>query len=175
MRLHTGAKKTIGIHTFEYSIQHQRFINKLVDMNIFYGDDNGELNLQIGLTRAELAALLTRLSFQEKQVKENNQYYAQTSPFADVPTWAVPYVGYCYEQGLLKGYSDSVFGSNDAVNVKMACTVILRYLNYTENDWGYNSSVEKVKSIGIMPECWPTGTTALRNDIAILINCALDN
>lgn len=155
---------------FEYNTEHQLMIKNLVDKGIFTGDDKGELNLEKGLTRAELATLLTRLSGQENSVKEKSLYYASISPFTDVPTWATPYVGYCFEQGLLKGYSINLFGANDTVNVKMACTVILRYLGYKETDWGYDSSVEKMKSIGIMPTDWPTGTTALRNDIAIMIN-----
>ncbi len=160
---------------FEYNTEHQKIINSLVDAGIFVGDAEGELNLHNGLTRAELATLLTRLSGQENQVKEKSEYYATVSPFMDVPTWAISYVGYCYEQGLLKGYSDTFFGADDTVNVKMACTVILRYLGYSETDWGYDSSVKKAKAIGIMPDCWPTGTIALRNDIAIMINYALRN
>ena len=159
----------------EYNTDHQQIVSKLVDVGIFVGNDNGELNLHKGLTRAELATLLTRLRGQENQVKKDSQYYTSVYSFDDVPTWAAPYVGYCYEQGLLKGYSDSSFGSNDAVNIKMACTVILRYLGYAETDWGYDTSVDKIKSIGIMPDRWPTGTTALRNDIAIMVNYVLGN
>jgi len=155
---------------FEYNIKHERIVDELVDSGIFIGNADGELNLHKGLTRAELATLLTRLAGQEDQVKENNQYYASLFSFMDVPTWAAPYVGYCYEEGLLKGYSDSAFGSNDVVNTKMACTVILRFLGYAETDWEYDTSVDKVISVGIMPELWPTGKTALRNDIAIMIS-----
>lgn len=154
----------------EYGIQHRTAIESLVEEGILKGDGNGDLNLHMGLTRAELAVILTRLNGEEERVKENASDYAALLPFEDVPPWAAPYVGYCYEQGLMKGYDDATFGAGDTVDVKMASTVILRYLNTAETDWGYNSSVEKIRALGIMPSAWPTGTTALRNDIAVMID-----
>jgi hypothetical protein len=158
---------------FVYNTEHEAMIKKLVDMGIFQGNDSGELNMHKGLTRAELATLLTRLNGKENEVKEKSVYYASATPFTDVPPWAAPYVGYCYEQGLMKGCGDTTFGANDTVNVKMACTVILRYLGYAESDWEYDTSVEKAVSLGLMPTSWPTGTTALRNDLAVMIDYAL--
>jgi hypothetical protein len=158
---------------FESNAEHNEIINKLVDMGIFLGNEKGELNMHKGLTRAELATLLTRLNGKENEVKAKSAYYASASPFKDVPAWAAPYVGYCYEQGLMKGCGDTVFGAIDTVNVKMACTVILRYLGCSETDWSYDTSVEKALSVGLMPTSWPTGTTALRNDLALMIDTAL--
>jgi len=158
---------------FEYYVNHKETIDALTNTGVFLGDASGELNMHKGLTRAELATLLTRLNGRENEVKDKSQYYASLFPFKDVPEWAAPYVGYCYEQGLLKGYNDSLFGSGDAVNVNMACTVILRFLNFEETDWRYETSVAKAHDVGIMPKTWPTGTTALRNDMAMMINYAL--
>ncbi|MCL1982409.1 MAG: S-layer homology domain-containing protein, partial [Clostridiales bacterium] len=154
---------------FDYYDEHKLAIDALTSAGIFVGNADGELNLQKGLTRAELAVLLTRLNDMEGAVRENLEYYASVAPFSDVPAWAEPYVGYCYEEGLMKGYNDNTFGSNDAVNVKMASTVILRQAGYVEADWSYDTSIERLRSAGIMPKFWPTGTTALRNDIAMMI------
>ncbi len=62
----------------------------LRDRGVYQGDASGNLNLDKGLTRAELAAILTRL-----EGETNPEFYAWAFYFQDVPAWAKPYVGCC--------------------------------------------------------------------------------
>ena len=82
---------------------------------IFVGDGNGNLNLESGLTRAELAVLFVRLRGDEDKVNANIKNYTLDCYFTDVPAWAKPYVGYCAGEGLMVGYSLFKFGPGDPV------------------------------------------------------------
>ncbi|MDR3278416.1 MAG: CAP domain-containing protein [Oscillospiraceae bacterium] len=156
----------------------------LVQRGIFKGDENGNLNLGKGLTRAELAAILSRIDGAEQlwdtPSQEGNNfrygvadYYIQNCGYTDVPAWALLYVGYCNMQGLMQGYSAAQFGSNDPVNPNAICTVMLRWLGYAETDWSYDASVAKAQTAGITPSGGLSGDTALRGDVAIVVYKAL--
>lgn len=100
----------------------------LKEKGILTGDQNGNLNLGSGLTRAELAVILTRLSDDTGDMGRNAAYYRTICPFTDVPEWAMPYAGYCAEKKLMAGYGNKQFGPSDPVTPAAACTVMLRYL-----------------------------------------------
>ena len=61
----------------------------LRERGVYQGDGSGDLKLDKGLTRAEMAAILTRLHG-EGQV--NPSLYTWACYFTDVPDWARPYV-----------------------------------------------------------------------------------
>ena len=65
------------------------------ERGIMAGDQNGNLNLDAGLNRAELAVLLTRLRGGLEELYANTGYYEQGCKFMDVPAWAKLFVGYC--------------------------------------------------------------------------------
>jgi uncharacterized protein YkwD len=159
-------------------------VNYLVERGIFKGDENGNLNLGKGLTRAELAAILSRIDGAEQlwdtPSQEGNNfrysvadYYVQNCGYADVPAWALLYVSYCNMQGLMQGYGATQFGANDPVNPKAICTVMLRWLGYAETDWSYDTSVAKAQTAGIAPSGGLSGDAALRGDVAIVVYKAL--
>ena len=64
------------------------------ERGIMVGDQNGNLNLDAGLNRAQLAVILTRLSDETGDMGRNAEYYRTVCPFTDVPEWAMPYTGY---------------------------------------------------------------------------------
>ena len=148
-------------------------VKYLTDRNIYQGDAGGNLNLDSGLTRAELAAVLTRVNGDEDTVKADIQGYSFDCYFTDVPEWAKPYVGYCTRAGLMNGYSIFRFGPNDLVNPKMACTVMLRYLGFAETDWSYDTSIQKARSIGIATDQGSDGQTITRGDMAVIVYRAM--
>lgn len=151
----------------------------LVENGIFVGDQNGNLNLDQGLTRAELAVILTRLDFMDAPggLAEWDAWGDSTfrnpdtrlNPFTDIPDWALPFIEYCYQRRLMVGVSDNKFDPQGKVNPKMACTVILRYCAIPETDWDYQTSVEKAQSIGIAPVDGTSGDTLLRGTMAVII------
>ena len=141
----------------------------LKENGILNGDQNGNLNLGFGLTRAELAVILTRLSDDTGDMGKNAAYYRTVCPFTDVPEWAMPYAGYCAEKKLMAGYGNKQFGPNDPVTPAAACTVILRYLDCPTSQWSYATACDKAVGLGLLPVEVAADPSITRGDIAILI------
>lgn len=154
-------------------------VQYLVQEGIYQGDQNGDLNLESGLTRAELAVILTRLDYlsspggledwntwgQERFSDPENRY----NKFTDIPDWALPYVEYCYQRSLMIGVAETRFDPQGKVNPQMAATVMLRYCAIPETDWSYQTSVEKAQGIGIAPVEGMDGEITLRKTMALII------
>lgn len=109
----------------------------LREQGIMVGDGNGEMNLDSGLTRAQLATVLTRLHGNPEHVQVDQAFYTGQCKFPDVPEWARLYVGYCYANGLMVGYDTGAFGADDGVTPAAACTVVLRYMDLPDTEWDY--------------------------------------
>ena len=146
----------------------------LKEKGILTGDQNGNLNLGSGLTRAELAVILTRLSDDTGDMGRNAAYYRTICPFTDVPEWAMPYAGYCAEKKLMAGYGNKQFGPSDPVTPAAACTVMLRYLDCPASQWNYATACDKAVELGLLPVEATTGPTITRGNIAVLIYRALN-
>jgi hypothetical protein len=145
-------------------------VGYVTDHKIFVGDANGNLNLDSGLTRAELAVLLVRLRGDEDKVASDVKNYTLDCYFTDVPAWAKPYVGYCADEGLMVGYSLFKFGPGDKVTPQQACTVILRHKSYAETDWSYETAISKAAATGFTPSAGFTDKAAVKRfEMAILI------
>ena len=144
------------------------------ERGIMVGDQNGNLNLASGLTRAELAVILTRLSDETGDISRNAAYYRTICPFTDVPEWASSYAGYCAEKKLIAGYGNKLFGPNDPVTPAAACTVMLRYLSCPDSQWNYATACDKAMELGLLPADVATGSSISRGNIAILIYRALN-
>jgi len=82
---------------------------------IMVGDETGDMMLDKGLTRAHLAALLTRIIGNPNHVAAEQDYYSKQCTFTDVPDWAKVYVGYCTANHLVAGYGNGLYGTNDPV------------------------------------------------------------
>lgn len=145
----------------------------LKENGILTGDQNGNLNLSSGLTRVELAVILTRLSDNTGDMDRNAAYYRTICPFTDVPEWAMPFAGYCAEKKLMAGYGNKQFGPNDPVTPAAACTVMLRYLNCPANQWTYATACDKAAELGLLPDGAADGSSITRGNIAVLIYRAL--
>ena len=114
----------------------------LKEQGILEGDQNGDMNLASGLTRAQLAAVLTRLNGNQEHVQAEQEFYISQCKFPDVPAWARLYVGYCYFNSLMVGYDTGVFGADDGVTPAAACTVVLRYMDLPDIQWDYNTACQ---------------------------------
>lgn len=146
----------------------------LKENGILTGDQNGNLNLGSGLTRAELAVILTRLSDDTGDMGRNAAYYHTICPFTDVPEWAMPFAGYCAEKKLMAGYGNKRFGPNDPVTPAAACTVMLRYLDCPASQWTYATACDKATELGLLPDGAAAGSSITRGNIAVLIYRALN-
>lgn len=133
-------------------------LNKL---GLFMGSSEG-FKLEKQPTRLEAAVMLVRLLGKESDAKKNNFSH----PFTDVPSWASPYIGYMYKNGLTKGVSAKNYGSMDATDIKQYCTFLLRSLGYS--DVAYNSSLEYAWDIGLITKSefeYLGSKTFLRDDM----------
>lgn len=141
----------------------------LREQGIYQGDGSGNLMLDKGLTRAELAAILTRIHG-EGAVDPN--LYTWACYFTDVPEWAKPYVGYCTANLLVKGYGDQRYGAGDPVTPAAACTVVLRLYGYADGEgsaWAYDTACSYAVGLGLIGEAAVQGATINRGDMAVLI------
>ena len=112
---------------------------RLQSEGLMKGDENGELHLEDGLTRAELACLISPIVLNPEHVAWETDWYTRmcTTNFNDVPEWAQVAVGVCASMGTMEGYGDGRFGTSDPVSPQMACTVMLRYLE--RDGWTYDT------------------------------------
>lgn len=138
------------------------------------GDEHGDLHLDKGLTRAELACLISPIVLNPEHVAWERDYYAKlcTSNFSDVPEWAQVAVGVCASMGVVAGYGDGRFGSNDPVSPQMACTIMLRYLE--RDGWTYATACGKAVELGLAQAETLEGETITRGDMALLLTGSLD-
>lgn len=93
----------------------------LYDLGLFKGTDKG-FALEKSMTRAEASVMLTRLLGAEKTALAGNWKH----PFTDVPKWADKYVGWLYQNGLTKGVSATLYGSQRNVTCGQYCIFLTR-------------------------------------------------
>ena len=147
----------------------------LKELGILAGDQNGDLRLNDGLTRAHLATILTRLQGNPDHVQAEQAYYISQCQFSDVPEWARLYVGYCYANGLMAGYGGGVFGADDGVTPQAACTVVLRYLDLPEVTWDYSTACQTALELGLVTPEATAKAEISRGDLAVLLYRTLGN
>ena len=93
----------------------------LYDLGLFKDTDKG-FALEKSMTRAEASVMLTRLLGAEKTALAGNWKH----PFTDVPQWADKYVGWLYQNGLTKGVSATLYGSQRNVTCGQYCIFLTR-------------------------------------------------
>ena len=93
----------------------------LYDLGLFKDTDKG-FALEKSMTRAEASVMLTRLLGAEKTALAGKWKH----PFTDVPQWADKYVGWLYQNGLTKGVSATLYGSQRNVTCGQYCIFLTR-------------------------------------------------
>ena len=144
----------------------------LHERGIYLGDSSGNLMLDKGLTRAEMAAVLTRL---HGEGEVNPDHYSWACYFTDVPDWAKSYVGYCVANLLVSGYDASHYGPHDMVTPAMACTVVLRCYGYGDGEgsaWTYGTASQYAASLGLISQSTAQAPIITRGEMAVLISRA---
>ena len=111
----------------------------LCDLGLLQGTEKG-FELEKPMTRAEAAAMLTRLLGAEQAALEGDWEH----PFTDVPQWADPYVGWLYANGLTNGTAETTYSAEADVTCGQYCTFLARastdydyygwLLSYGENE-----------------------------------------
>jgi hypothetical protein len=93
--------------------------------------------------------ILTRLLGRENEVQNGGFSH----PFTDVTgSYAEPYVGYLYQQGLTKGINAATYGRDNMTSQQFA-TLMLRVLGYEDGaDFQWSSALTTAADLGIVSE-----------------------
>jgi hypothetical protein len=103
--------------------------------SVAYVSENGLMNgtsdttfdPQVPLTRAMFVTILGRMYGFDTEA-----CMIAATNFTDVDTsqWYSPYVSWAYSNGIVTGYSDTIFGTNDPVTREQMATMISRYVAF---------------------------------------------
>jgi uncharacterized protein YkwD len=157
----------------------------LVEGGIYEVDAQGNLNLDHNLTRAELAMYITLMEFasppgnMEDWHRWGKDRFSDPArryhPYTDVADsdWARPYAEYCYELGYMRGVSAELFDPQGLISPKTACTALLRFCRVPKNEINFDTSVDKARDMGLIPESGMEGETVTRGEAAEAIVRAL--
>ncbi|MTI67666.1 MAG: hypothetical protein FH753_13855 [Firmicutes bacterium] len=136
----------------DFGIKQETDINvickQLNNLEILKGTKNG-YELEKGLTRAEAAVVITKLSGDE--IYENREEKLKHG-FTDVPEWAGIYVGHLKYIKAVNGISETLYGSKKSMSAEQFTTMVLRVLNYDDlkGDFKWNKSLDKALEIGLI-------------------------
>lgn len=144
-------------------------------LGIFKGYEDGKLHPEYDVSRAEFVTLILRMLGMESRLP-----YGEKSVFYDVADdfWAKDNINLGTSIGLIEGYGNGYFGTDDSIVITDAVKIIVGALGYSvkaEQAGGYPIGYITVAgSLGITKNITSLDKTASRNDIAILISNSLD-
>lgn len=138
-------------------------------LGLFSGVSDTDFDLLRAPTRTEVLVMLIRVLGEEQTALGGTWEH----PFTDVPSWANPYVGYAYANGLTSGISKTEFG-NGTANAATYLTFMLRALGYSDadGDFRWDSPFALAKGLGLLPSMVDT-ENFLRADIVTVSYAAL--
>lgn len=112
--------------------EESQMIQVLKLINVVSGDENGNLNLESFVTRAEFIKMVISAS----KYNDTNLTYNE-SAFHDVSNshWASGYIQKAKSSGLVNGYPDGTFMPEQSVCLEEAVTICLRLLGYNNTDF----------------------------------------
>jgi len=118
----------------------------LKELGLFVGTDKG-FELDKPCDRLMGAVILTRLLGDEQEAVTT----PFSHPFLDVQgSYAEPYIGYLYQQGLTNGISATAYGK-DAMSGQQFATLILRALGYQDGlDFSWNTALDTLADLQIL-------------------------
>lgn len=129
----TAAALTVGLLVLpagarSTTVPAQQEVTQVVNaLGIMVGDEQGNMQLDRTVTRAEFITMAVKVSPNGDQVGE-----ASTSPYPDVPYthWAAGFVEAGVAAGLITGYSDGTFRPSNQITLAEGVTIVLQLLDY---------------------------------------------
>lgn len=120
---------------------------KLAELGLVQGDEEGNLMEDETLTRAQMMVMLARLY----DVEEEAMAFDLPSEFTDVDadSYYAPFIAYAAVQGWTDGVGDGMFAPDAEVGAQMVATFMLRILGY-DVDW--DNAVAQAAVLGIMDD-----------------------
>lgn len=119
-------------------------------LGIMTGDEQGNLNLDTAVTRAEFVKMMVAAS----KYKDSVTNGSGTAQFTDVKTgyWASGYIGIAVENGWIMGYVDGSFRPQQNIKLEEGCTALLRMLGYDASTMAGSyptAQLNKALSVGL--------------------------
>ena len=142
----------------------ENYADALHELGLFQGTNAG-YELEKDLPREQAITLVVRFLGAEKEALEKNYQY----PFADVPNWVAPYVGYAYANWITSGINVTTFGTGQLTTQAQYIVFMLRVLGYQRGeDFAWNEAKAFAEQIGLLPSGWDSGDRFTRGDAAEL-------
>ena len=129
-----------------------------VGLGIFDGDGKGNFMPQQSVTRAQMAAIITKLLYGSKY---NADSFKGISYFSDTASyeggWAEGYINVCAQLGIVSGKGDNKFAPGDTVTTAEASLMLMKALGYfdkknPQNEYGDNwalAAMSKADQLGL--------------------------
>lgn len=102
-------------------------VKYLIEKKIINGDENGNVNLDANITRAQISKIIALILAGDGALEE---FALNVTDAEGIPDWAKPYVSYCVEKGILNGYPDGTFGAEDNVSRSQLAVILVRLFGY---------------------------------------------
>lgn len=99
-------------------------VEKIAEMGLFAGTSATEFSPDLEMTRAMLVTVLHRL--------EGTPKVEKVAAFSDVASrqWYSDAVAWANANGIVNGYTENTFGTNDSITRQDMVTILYRYLQY---------------------------------------------
>jgi len=123
-------------------------INYLAHVGVLQGYPDGAFRPNSTISRAELAAMMSRFFAASTTV---------TNSFTDIAPqhWAVDYINSAYSRGWILGYGDSTFRPDNAITRAETITLINRVLGRVPNPETINASLDgHIVFSDLSPDHW---------------------
>ena len=110
-------------------------VDVLTNLGVFRGTSSSANTFEPTktITRAEVAAILYRISTGDVDDSEATLYRGYNYFTDSIPSWAEPYVGYCANAEIYKGVGKNQFAPNREITGYEVLATILRALGYDKN------------------------------------------
>jgi len=137
----------------------------LKGMNLLAGDENGNLNEDQNLNRAEMMVIMARMMGKFEEAKS----FALPSTFTDLAgfSWAVPYIAYAEMNEWTAGVGAGMFNPAGTVTAQEVAVFMLKALGYEADvDFTWANAVEVATAKGLMAGVsTPAASSILRGDL----------
>lgn len=159
------------------SVRERTSADILYELGLFSGtgtDKDGKpiYDLDRAPTRSEAITMLVALLGKSEEAKNGTW----ETPFTDVESWAKPFVGYAYANGLTSGTSATTYGGSELVTPSQYITFVLKALGYSSTtDFQWDKAWILSDRLGITDGEYHAGTQDFfRGDLAMISEGALE-
>ncbi len=160
---------------FSADSEAEQAADSLYGLGLFSGtgtaaDGSPVYSLDRTLTRQEAITMILHLLGRSDEAMQT----VSLTHFLDVDPWAIPFVGYAYQQGITAGTGPDTFGAHRDVTASEYLTFLLRCLGYEEGrDFLWYGSVSLADRIGITRGEYQADAVLTRADAVIVSERAL--